>query len=168
MTRCIPAPCGSLDDLGLWDRFAELPQSRIDHLGFGVGGKELTLVDFRRLRGQPHPYIAMVPQWDLLNLLAEAAEAEPHLHPAARTRGDRRAPRRCAHDRCAVHVAERAGELMADLTVAHATVGDPRCVRASGPPGPGVAGSVRRVVVSPARDASAEYSLILAPHRDGC
>ena len=25
----------------------------------------------------PHPYIAMVPQWDLLNLLAEAGAAEP-------------------------------------------------------------------------------------------
>jgi 2-polyprenyl-6-methoxyphenol hydroxylase-like FAD-dependent oxidoreductase len=33
-------------------------------------------VDFERLR-QPHPFVAMVPQWDLLNLLAEAAEAEP-------------------------------------------------------------------------------------------
>ena len=34
------------------------------------------MVDFRRLR-QPHPYIAMVPQWDLLDLLADAAQAEP-------------------------------------------------------------------------------------------
>ena len=34
------------------------------------------MVDFRRLR-QPHPYVAMVPQWDLLNLLAEAGQAEP-------------------------------------------------------------------------------------------
>jgi 2-polyprenyl-6-methoxyphenol hydroxylase-like FAD-dependent oxidoreductase len=41
-----------------------------------VGGQTVTLVDFGRLR-QPHPYIAMVPQWDLLNLLAEAADAEP-------------------------------------------------------------------------------------------
>jgi 2-polyprenyl-6-methoxyphenol hydroxylase-like FAD-dependent oxidoreductase len=36
----------------------------------------VTYIDFERLR-QPHPYIAMVPQWDLLNLLAEAARAEP-------------------------------------------------------------------------------------------
>jgi 2-polyprenyl-6-methoxyphenol hydroxylase-like FAD-dependent oxidoreductase len=72
-----PSTLRLLDELGLWDRFAELPQSRIDHLGFDTDGQELTLVDFRRLRGQPHPYIAMVPQWDLLNMLAEAAEAEP-------------------------------------------------------------------------------------------
>ncbi|PRC48218.1 hypothetical protein C6A85_80965, partial [Mycobacterium sp. ITM-2017-0098] len=39
-------------------------------------GHKVTMVDFGRLR-QPHPYIAMVPQWDLLNLLAEAGTAEP-------------------------------------------------------------------------------------------
>lgn len=72
-----PSTLRLLDDLGLWDRFTALPQSRIDHLGFDVDGRQVTLVDFRRLRHQPHPYIAMVPQWDLLNLLAEAAAAEP-------------------------------------------------------------------------------------------
>lgn len=71
-----PSTLRLLDDLGLWDRFAALPQSRIDHLGFDVDGREVTLVDLRRLH-QPHPYIAMVPQWDLLNLLAEAAQSEP-------------------------------------------------------------------------------------------
>jgi len=71
-----PSTLRLLDELGLWDRFAALPQSRIDHLGAPARGREVTLVDFHRLR-QPHPYIAMVPQWDLLNLLAEVAEAEP-------------------------------------------------------------------------------------------
>lgn len=72
-----PSTLRLLDDLGLWEKFSQLPQSRIDHLGFDTDDRELTLVDFRRLRSQPHPYIAMVPQWDLLNLLAQAAEAEP-------------------------------------------------------------------------------------------
>ena len=71
-----PSTLRLLDDLGLWDRFNSIPQSRIDHLGFDVDGREVTLVDLRRLH-QPHPFIAMVPQWDLLNLLAEAAGAEP-------------------------------------------------------------------------------------------
>ena len=71
-----PSTLRLLDDLGLWDRFAALPQSRIDHLGVDVDGRAVTLVDLRRLR-QPHPFIAMVPQWDLLNLLAEAAQTEP-------------------------------------------------------------------------------------------
>ena len=71
-----PSTLRLLDDLGLWDEFSKLPQSRIDHLGFEVDGKQMTLVDFRRLN-QPHPFIAMVPQWDLLNLLAAAAQREP-------------------------------------------------------------------------------------------
>lgn len=71
-----PSTLRLLDELGLWERFATLPQSRIDHLGFDMDGREVTLVDLRRLH-QPHPYIAMVPQWDLLNLLAEAAQSEP-------------------------------------------------------------------------------------------
>jgi 2-polyprenyl-6-methoxyphenol hydroxylase-like FAD-dependent oxidoreductase len=113
-----PSTLRLLDELGLWNRFAALPQTRIDHLGFDTDGRALTLVDFRRLRGQPHPFIAMVPQWDLLNLLAEAAGAEPTftlllehevtglLRDGVRTTGVRyRSP-------------NGPGELRADLTVA--------------------------------------------------
>ena len=71
-----PSTLRLIDELGLWDRFAALPQSRVQQAAMDVAGQPLTVVDFRRLH-QPHPYIAMVPQWDLLNLLAEAAEAEP-------------------------------------------------------------------------------------------
>ena len=71
-----PSTLALLDELGLWDRFNAIPHSRIEHLDVAADGGELTLVDFRRLR-QPHRYIAMVPQWDLLTLLAEAAGAEP-------------------------------------------------------------------------------------------
>ena len=71
-----PSTLRLIDDLGLWEEFSQVPQSRIDHLGFEVDGEQVTLVDFGRLH-QPHPYIAMVPQWDLLNLLAAAAAREP-------------------------------------------------------------------------------------------
>ena len=71
-----PSTLRLIDELGLWDRFAALPQSKVEVASLPVDGESLTMVDFRRLR-EPHPYIAMVPQWDLLNLLAEAAEAEP-------------------------------------------------------------------------------------------
>lgn len=71
-----PSTLRLLDELGLWERFASLPQSRVEQAALPVGDESLTMVDFRRLR-QPHPFIAMVPQWDLLNLLAEAAAAEP-------------------------------------------------------------------------------------------
>ena len=71
-----PSTLALLDELGLWDLFAAMPQSRVEQGALNIDGQPVTLVDFRRLR-QPHPYIAMVPQWDLLNLLAEAARSEP-------------------------------------------------------------------------------------------
>ena len=73
-----PSTIALLDDLGLFDRFAQLPQSRLSHLELpDAEGNEVVLVDFRRLPMR-HRYIAMVPQWDLLNLLAEAAATEPN------------------------------------------------------------------------------------------
>lgn len=39
-------------------------------------GHQVTFINFERLPLR-YPYIAMVPQWDLLNLLAEAGDAEP-------------------------------------------------------------------------------------------
>ena len=71
-----PVTMRLLDELGLFERFDELPQSRVEQGEFDVNGRMYTLVDFRRLR-QPHPYVAMVPQWDLLDLIAETAIKEP-------------------------------------------------------------------------------------------
>jgi 2-polyprenyl-6-methoxyphenol hydroxylase-like FAD-dependent oxidoreductase len=71
-----PTTLRLLDELGLGQRFAAIPHSKVDHAEFLIGGHQVTMVDFRRLR-TPHPYVAMVPQWDLLNLLAEAGQAEP-------------------------------------------------------------------------------------------
>ncbi|MDQ2628204.1 MAG: FAD-dependent oxidoreductase [Actinomycetota bacterium] len=72
-----PTTLRLLDELGLWDRFTALSRSEIHQVVLDVAGHGVTVVDFGRLRGQPHPYIAMVPQWDLLNLLAESAQTEP-------------------------------------------------------------------------------------------
>ncbi|CAM3023054.1 hypothetical protein BST27_06730 [Mycobacterium intermedium] len=71
-----PTTLRLLDELGLWDRFAALPFTKVSKAEFDVDGRSITYLDFDRLR-QPFPFVAMVPQWDLLNLLAEAAEAEP-------------------------------------------------------------------------------------------
>jgi 2-polyprenyl-6-methoxyphenol hydroxylase-like FAD-dependent oxidoreductase len=71
-----PTTLRLLDELGLWERFAALHYSEVRKAKFESKGRSVTYVDFERLR-QPHPFVAMVPQWDLLNLLAEAAEAEP-------------------------------------------------------------------------------------------
>jgi len=71
-----PVTLRLLDELGLFDQFDSLPHSIVEKGQFDVDGHLYTLVDFRRLR-QPHPYVAMVPQWDLLDLIAETADKEP-------------------------------------------------------------------------------------------
>jgi 2-polyprenyl-6-methoxyphenol hydroxylase-like FAD-dependent oxidoreductase len=74
-----PTTLRLLDELGLWERFAALPHSEVRKAAFESNGRSVTYVDFGRLArlGQPHPFVAMVPQWDLLNLLAEEAQTEP-------------------------------------------------------------------------------------------
>jgi 2-polyprenyl-6-methoxyphenol hydroxylase-like FAD-dependent oxidoreductase len=54
-----------LDELGLGSRFAQIP----------LDGQPVSF-DLTHLPGA-HQHIALVPQWDLLELLASAAEAEP-------------------------------------------------------------------------------------------
>lgn len=72
-----PSTLTLLDDLGLFEAFDALPQTRLDGVSFpGADGGSIRLVTLGRLR-VPHPYIAMVPQWDLLDLLARAAGEEP-------------------------------------------------------------------------------------------
>ena len=71
-----PVTLTLLDDLGLYPKFAAMPHSEVKSFDIKVGGRTIVLSDFSRLR-EPHPVLALVPQWDLLNLLAEAAKAEP-------------------------------------------------------------------------------------------
>jgi 2-polyprenyl-6-methoxyphenol hydroxylase-like FAD-dependent oxidoreductase len=73
-----PSTLSLLDDLGLGARFAELPQRRVStvQLPTGPGGPMVTVGDLSVLP-PPYNYVAMVPQWDLLNLLADEAQHEP-------------------------------------------------------------------------------------------
>ncbi len=71
-----PTTLELLDELGLGERFAKLPQSRLEGAMVPFGGGQVRFADFTTLPG-PHNYIAMVPQWDLLDLLANAAKEEP-------------------------------------------------------------------------------------------
>jgi 2-polyprenyl-6-methoxyphenol hydroxylase-like FAD-dependent oxidoreductase len=64
-----------LDELGLQNQFAELPHRLIDSVQFRVEGAQVD-IDFGRLPGA-HKNMALVPQWDLLEMLTTAAEAEP-------------------------------------------------------------------------------------------
>ena len=48
-----PSTLRLLDELGLWNRFAALPQSKVEQAAMEVAGHSLTVVDFRRLRQRP-------------------------------------------------------------------------------------------------------------------
>ena len=75
-----PSTLQLLDEMGLGERFAALPQSRITEIVFPIEGskrdRQFRFGDLSRLK-VAHPYIAMVPQWDLLDLLAEVGKDEP-------------------------------------------------------------------------------------------
>jgi 2-polyprenyl-6-methoxyphenol hydroxylase-like FAD-dependent oxidoreductase len=64
-----------LDDLGLGPEFGRLTHRVIETIGMQVQGVPVD-IDLRRIPG-PHKHIALVPQWDFLELLATAAEKEP-------------------------------------------------------------------------------------------
>ncbi|MER7078452.1 2-polyprenyl-6-methoxyphenol hydroxylase [Saccharopolyspora kobensis] len=73
-----PTTLHLLDELGLADRLNELPQRRLNRVSVPIGetGELFTLGDFSRLK-MKYNYIAMVPQWDLLDMLADAGKQEP-------------------------------------------------------------------------------------------
>ncbi len=112
-----PTTMRLLDELGLARQFAALHYSEIRKGQFDSNGRSVTYIDFERLR-QPYPFIAMVPQWDLLNLLAEAAQAEPTftLRMNTEVTGLLRDGGRVAGVR--YQGPDGAGELRAELTVA--------------------------------------------------
>ena len=144
-----PVTMRLLDELGLFERFDQLPHSIVERGQFDVDGRLVTFVDFRRLRSQPHPYVAMVPQWDLLDLIADAGKAEPTF--SVRMQHDVTGLLRDGDTVTGVRYTspDGPGELRADLVVGcdgrtsavrrDARTADPRI------PGP-----VRRVVVSAA------------------
>ncbi|MEU7239398.1 FAD-dependent oxidoreductase [Streptomyces sparsogenes] len=71
-----PSTLRLLDELGLGERFARLPSRRLGEMRMLIGDATVVAADFRHLPGR-HKYIAMVPQWDFLDLLASAAAEEP-------------------------------------------------------------------------------------------
>jgi 2-polyprenyl-6-methoxyphenol hydroxylase-like FAD-dependent oxidoreductase len=64
-----------LDELGLGPEFAKLPRRLVEQVTLQLDAGEV-VIGLDRLPGA-HQHIAMVPQWDLLELLATAAEREP-------------------------------------------------------------------------------------------
>ena len=65
-----PSTIGLLGELGLRERFLDLPHNSVRRLDAVVNGYRVHPVDFGRL-APPNDFIALMPQWDFLNFLAE-------------------------------------------------------------------------------------------------
>ncbi|MBV8591752.1 MAG: FAD-dependent oxidoreductase [Acetobacteraceae bacterium] len=65
-----PSTLELMHELGLIDEFLKLPHQKVETLTGQVGAEHLRLVDFRRVPTHCK-FIALMPQWDFLNFLAE-------------------------------------------------------------------------------------------------
>ncbi|MGI3785277.1 MAG: FAD-dependent oxidoreductase [Janthinobacterium lividum] len=70
-----PSTLDLLHDLGLGDRLAALPHSRVSTLDAVLNGARYGSIDFSRVGRSGELWF--MPQWDLLNLLADAGRAYP-------------------------------------------------------------------------------------------
>jgi 2-polyprenyl-6-methoxyphenol hydroxylase-like FAD-dependent oxidoreductase len=71
-----PSTLEVMDELGLLDEFLRLPHQEVYELNAQVGQMGLTIADFRYLPTRCR-FIALMPQWDFLNFLAEQAARYP-------------------------------------------------------------------------------------------
>ncbi|MGH4001854.1 MAG: FAD-dependent oxidoreductase [Pseudonocardiaceae bacterium] len=71
-----PSTLTLLDELGLGAEFERIPHRLVEQLQVQIGDELVQIGDFRRIPG-PHKHLAFVPQWDFLDLLADAGHAEP-------------------------------------------------------------------------------------------
>jgi 2-polyprenyl-6-methoxyphenol hydroxylase-like FAD-dependent oxidoreductase len=74
-----PTTLRIMDELGLIDEFLRLPHTKVKRVAVDAEGSLRTFGNFRVLKwlGFRQPYIALMPQWDFLDFLAEKATAYP-------------------------------------------------------------------------------------------
>jgi 2-polyprenyl-6-methoxyphenol hydroxylase-like FAD-dependent oxidoreductase len=71
-----PSTLEVMHELGFLDEFLKLPHQEVRQLNGQVGEMRLTLADFTHLPTRCR-FIAMMPQWDFLNFLADRAARYP-------------------------------------------------------------------------------------------
>jgi 2-polyprenyl-6-methoxyphenol hydroxylase-like FAD-dependent oxidoreductase len=72
-----PSTLRLLDELGMADEFLKLPHQEVRRLGVTTDDGTYVLADFGLLPGR-FPFLAFVPQWDLLDFLAARARRYPN------------------------------------------------------------------------------------------
>jgi len=71
-----PSSLDLIDQLGLREKFEAIPHSRLRKLDLVINGIRLHAIDFGLLN-RPNAELALMPQWDLLDLLATEAKKHP-------------------------------------------------------------------------------------------
>ncbi|MFE3450495.1 FAD-dependent oxidoreductase [Nonomuraea sp. NPDC059194] len=71
-----PSTLELIAELGWIEEFLRLPHTKMPDVTVNLGGKAVTFADFSRLKVRC-PYIAFMPQWDVLDFLAGKAAAFP-------------------------------------------------------------------------------------------
>ncbi len=71
-----PSTLEVMHELGLLDEFLKLPHQEVRELNARFGDRTITLADFSHLPTRCR-FIAMMPQWDFLNFLADRAAGYP-------------------------------------------------------------------------------------------
>lgn len=71
-----PSTITLLGELGLRDRFLDLPVTRLSTLDAVIDGRRITVADFSTLPA-PDNFLVLAPQWSFLNFLAQEAAGFP-------------------------------------------------------------------------------------------
>ena len=74
-----PSTLELMYELGLLDEFLKVPHDEVSRLAFQVGAERIPMVDFSHLPTHCK-FVALMPQWDFLNFLAERAKRYPSFH----------------------------------------------------------------------------------------
>lgn len=71
-----PSTLRIFSELGLLDELLARPHQKLHRLSARIAGRNLRIVDMTHLN-VPAPYVALMPQWDFLDFVAEAARRYP-------------------------------------------------------------------------------------------
>ncbi|MGB8521813.1 MAG: FAD-dependent oxidoreductase [Candidatus Acidiferrales bacterium] len=74
-----PSTLEVLHDLGLLDEFLKLPHDELRDIGVQIGDVQSTVADFTHLPTHCR-FIALMPQWDFLNFIADHAKRYPEFN----------------------------------------------------------------------------------------
>ena len=79
-----PSTLDVMGELGLLDEFLKLPHQKAPSISAYFGGHEYAFADFTHLPTRCK-FVALMPQWDFLNFLADRGKSYPSFHLRMRT-----------------------------------------------------------------------------------